>query len=169
MSIEAVSARKRVGSARMAVALGWGVVVLVFGGAATSSSAGDADARQDSAQADPMQADPMLAEMGTAPFERYCTSCHGAKAQGDGPVAPALATAPADLTRIAARRGGEFPRGEIGRMIDGRFRIDAHGTREMPVWGTRFGEAIADPGLSEEVSRGTIAVLVEYLISIQAH
>jgi mono/diheme cytochrome c family protein len=110
----------------------------------------------------------MLAEMGTEPFERYCAPCHGAKALGDGPVAPSLSTAPADLTRIAARRGGEFPRGEIGRMIDGRFVIDAHGTREMPVWGARFGEAIADPGLSEEVSRGTIAVLVEYLVSIQA-
>jgi len=113
--------------------------------------------------------DPMLAEMGAGPFAQYCASCHGASGRGDGPVRPALSTAPADLTRIAARRDGEFPRGEIARIIDGRFSIDAHGTREMPVWGDRFGERVAEPGLSEEVSRGMIAVLVEYLASIQVH
>jgi mono/diheme cytochrome c family protein len=147
----------------MALALGWGVTNFFNAAPAGAESASEAGARSDS-----IPADPMLAEMGAAPFERYCAPCHGAKAVGDGPVAADLATAPADLTRIAARRGGEFPRGEIARIVDGRFVIGAHGTREMPVWGARFGDVIADPGLSEEVTRGTIAVLVEYLVSIQA-
>lgn len=112
--------------------------------------------------------DPMLAEMGAEHFARYCAPCHGVGAKGDGPVAPALAKRPADLTRIAARRGGEFPAGEIARIIDGRFEIASHGTREMPVWGERFAEEVPDPGLSEEIARGRIAVLVEYLKSIQA-
>ena len=37
----------------------------------------------------------------------------------------------------------------------------------MPVWGERFGEAIPESGVAEEVTRGQIAVLVEYLKSIQ--
>jgi len=111
--------------------------------------------------------DPNLAEMGSEIYLRRCASCHGVDATGDGPVAASLRIPPADLTRIAARRDGTFPKGEIARYIDGRFETGAHGTREMPVWGTRFGEDIPESGLSEEVARGNIATLVDYLISIQ--
>jgi hypothetical protein len=83
------------------------------------------------------------------------------------PVATALRTAPADLTHIANRRGGEFPDGEIARYIDGRFDVSAHGAREMPVWGERFAELLPGPGIGEEAARGKIAVLLEYLKSIQ--
>lgn len=111
--------------------------------------------------------DPVLAELGAEAYPRYCASCHGLKAMGDGPTAPALIVKPADLTRIAARRGGKFPDGEIARFIDGRFTLSAHGSREMPVWGERFGDAIPESGIAEEVSRGHIATLIEYLKSIQ--
>ncbi len=111
--------------------------------------------------------DPVLAELGAEAFPRYCASCHGLGAQGNGPAAAALLVRPADLTRIAARRGGAFPDGEVARKIDGRFDLPAHGNREMPIWGDRFGDAIPDSGVAEEISRGRIAVLVEYLKSIQ--
>jgi hypothetical protein len=100
-------------------------------------------------------------------FERYCVSCHGASAHGDGPVAQALRPPPADLTRIAQRRGGKFPGGEIARTIDGRFGITAHGPRAMPVWGERFGADVPDAEVGESVARGRIATLVEYLKAIQ--
>jgi len=111
--------------------------------------------------------DPLLAEMGAERFAAYCTSCHGRKARGNGPVRFALTTPPADLTRIAARRGGKFPDGEIARMIDGRFDIAAHGTREMPVWGERFSSSIPEAEIAEGITRGNIATLVEFLKSIQ--
>jgi mono/diheme cytochrome c family protein len=111
--------------------------------------------------------DPVLAELGAEAFPRYCGSCHGVQARGDGPTATALIQPPPDLTRIAARRGGKFPDGEVARFIDGRFTLAAHGSREMPVWGERFGDAIPDSGVAEEIARGRIAVLVEYLKSIQ--
>jgi len=111
--------------------------------------------------------DPVLADMGAEAFPRYCASCHGVRGEGDGPAAEALRVRPADLTRIAARRGGSFPTGEIARFIDGRFALAAHGSREMPVWGERFGESIPESSVAEEVTRGRIAVLVEYLKSIQ--
>lgn len=111
--------------------------------------------------------DPLLAELGQPVFERYCVSCHGASARGDGPVAKALRPPPADLTGIARRRDGKFPGGEIARSIDGRFGIPAHGPRAMPVWGERFGADIPDAGIGESVARGRIATLVEYLKSIQ--
>jgi len=111
--------------------------------------------------------DPVLAELGREVFLRRCASCHGDGGRGDGPAAGALRTAPADLTRIAARRGGSFPKGEIARFVDGRFAVEAHGTREMPVWGERLGEQIPEAGVSEEVVRGQIGVVVEYLETIQ--
>ena len=117
--------------------------------------------------ATPYEVDPMLAEMGKPVFDRHCAACHGLGARGDGPSASALRVPPADLTRIAARRGGEFPAGEIARFIDGRFEMASHGTREMPIWGTRFGADIPESDIAESVTRGKVAMLIEYLKSIQ--
>jgi mono/diheme cytochrome c family protein len=112
--------------------------------------------------------DPLLVEMGAEAYQQYCTACHGLGGRGDGPAVPALKTPPPDLTQIAARRGGNFPAGEIAKFIDGRFTVAAHGSREMPIWGEHFGQDIPEAGVSESVVRGTIATLVEYLKSIQA-
>ena len=111
--------------------------------------------------------DPVLAEIGAPIFARYCSSCHGLTGRGDGPTAAALRTRPADLTAIAKRRNGAFPTGEIAKFIDGRFEYPAHGSREMPVWGTRFGSDVPDSETGESIARGNIASLVEYLKSIQ--
>ena len=111
--------------------------------------------------------DPVLAELGAPLFARYCSSCHGLGGRGDGPTAATLRTRPADLTAIATRRNGEFPTGEIAKFIDGRFAFPAHGSREMPVWGERFGSDVPDVEVGESIARGNIASLVEYLKSIQ--
>ncbi len=73
-------------------------------------------------------------------FVRYCNACHGMEGRGNGPAATALQPPPADLTRIAQRRDGLFPVAEVTAVIDGRTIIPAHGSREMPIWGERFGE-----------------------------
>jgi mono/diheme cytochrome c family protein len=120
------------------------------------------------AAAEDPRADQVLAEMGSELYLQYCASCHGVDGQGRGPVAGALKVRPADLTRIAVRREGIFPDGEVARFIDGRFVPASHGTRDMPVWGARFGERVPEAGLSEEITRGRVLVLLEYLKSIQA-
>jgi hypothetical protein len=111
--------------------------------------------------------DPVLAELGQPHFATYCASCHGALGRGDGPAARALQTPPADLRRIAFRRGGVFPDAEIARKIDGRFEIGAHGSREMPVWGRVFAADVPETDTAESITRGVVSVLVEYLKSIQ--
>jgi mono/diheme cytochrome c family protein len=67
-------------------------------------------------------------------YARFCASCHGDGARGDGPVAPTLAALVPDLTRISERYG-EFPADRLRQIIDGRSLVPAHGTRYMPVWG----------------------------------
>ena len=111
--------------------------------------------------------DSVLTPVGAESYRQYCAACHGLDAAGDGPVASALKTVPPDLTRIAARHSGSFPDAEIARIIDGRFEAPAHGSREMPVWGRRLGEPIAPGTESDEVARGRVLALIEYLKSIQ--
>ena len=100
-------------------------------------------------------------------FAKYCSSCHGMDGRGNGIVASVLQTRPADLTRIASRREGQFPLAEIAATIDGRVEVRAHGSRDMPVWGERFSEHVGGGSLGEEVVRGNLLVLVDYLRSIQ--
>jgi mono/diheme cytochrome c family protein len=100
-------------------------------------------------------------------YLRFCASCHGSEAMGDGPVSRSLNVAVPDLTRITSRYGA-FPAGLIRDTIDGR-GIDkrAHGTREMPVWGYEFWvEEGADVNAQKAV-RDAINKLVEHLRSIQ--
>jgi mono/diheme cytochrome c family protein len=100
-------------------------------------------------------------------FMQYCSACHGMDGRGNGPVAPALRTPPADLTRIAQRRGGQFRAAEIAAQIDGRAMVAAHGSREMPVWGQRFTEKFGGETIGEEAVRGHLLVLIAYLKSLQ--
>ncbi len=101
-------------------------------------------------------------------FVRYCAACHGDGGRGDGPVATAIAKPVPDLTGIAARRGGKFPRQIIKNAIDGRWQIDAHGTQQMPVWGFEFWISEGAGDFSEPRVDRILDGLVDYLASIQA-
>jgi mono/diheme cytochrome c family protein len=109
----------------------------------------------------------LVLQMGRAAFLRHCAACHGQGGRGDGPVAASLRAPPADLTRIAARRAGSFPVAELTEIVDGRRAVPAHGPREMPVWGVVFSSRIHEASSEDEVARGRLLVLVEYLRSIQ--
>jgi mono/diheme cytochrome c family protein len=71
-------------------------------------------------------------------FVRFCASCHGPNADGNGPLASSLKTPPADLRAIARRNGGRFDEAAVMAVIDGRRAVSAHGPRDMPVWGDVF-------------------------------
>jgi len=104
-------------------------------------------------------------------YEIACQPCHGVMGKGDGPKAATLAMPPADLTAIAKRNKGRFPREWITEMIDGRADVAAHGLRDMPVWGDRYRAVTMAAGESrefaEQSARDQITALVDYLESIQ--
>lgn len=52
---------------------------------------------------------PSRAASGHQDFLELCAPCHGVSGKGDGELAAGLAHPPADLTRVSARHGGEFP------------------------------------------------------------
>ncbi|MGN8545065.1 c-type cytochrome [Bradyrhizobium sp. 13971] len=76
------------------------------------------------------------ADVGKAEFQASCASCHGVDGKGKGPVAGQLKVPPADLTALAKNNNGVFPITAVYEAIDGRRTISAHGTHEMPIWGT---------------------------------
>jgi mono/diheme cytochrome c family protein len=100
-------------------------------------------------------------------FQRLCAACHGSGGQGDGPVAEVLSVPVPDLTRLAQRNGGELPRETLKQQIDGRDRISAHGTQQMPVWGYEFWIDEGAGAFSEQRVSETLDDLVAYLASIQ--
>jgi mono/diheme cytochrome c family protein len=107
-------------------------------------------------------------------FALYCASCHGADARGGGPVAEEMKTPPPSLREIAKRDGGAFTESGVISYIDGRNMPRAHGSSDMPVWGTLFGyvaEAgkLLDPKQQPIPHRvqQNIASIAKYLESIQ--
>ncbi len=100
---------------------------------------------------------------GKATYERYCASCHGTAAKGDGPLASGLTTRPPDLTQFAKEAGGQFPITRVVAAIDGTTAVQHHGSADMPVWGERFR---AETG-SRTKTRAKVLSIAEYLRSIQ--
>lgn len=98
-------------------------------------------------------------------YRTYCASCHGVDGRGDGPMAPALRAEPTDLTLLEAR--GAFHESRIMAVIDGRRQVDAHGSREMPVWGGVFVSELDTLQYTEYTTLLRTRDLMEYLRSIQ--
>jgi mono/diheme cytochrome c family protein len=103
------------------------------------------------------------ADSGAAMFSSYCASCHGANAQGAGPAAPALRTAPPDLTLLAKNNRGAFPGDRIAMTLGRIPAAGAHGSADMPVWGDLFRQSHQ----SETVTPMRIYNLTRYLESLQ--
>ena len=100
---------------------------------------------------------------GAAIYRDYCWSCHGPGARGNGPFTFALKTVPPDLTTLALRNAGLFPRDRIRRVVEG-VGLRSHGDREMPVYGSLFRrQRPRDPGAA-----ASIDAVVAFLESIQS-
>jgi mono/diheme cytochrome c family protein len=114
------------------------------------------------------------AELGRHEFDMNCAICHGIDARGGGPMRPFLARVPADLTSLARRNGGVFPKDAVAELIDGRATAEPgpHGTREMPIWGNVYREQSdyqmrGMPFPSDWTVRGRILALTDYLSTLQ--
>lgn len=97
-------------------------------------------------------------------YVRYCVSCHGKAARGDGPLANDLKVAVPDLTTMAARNAGRFPSGSVQRIIEGGDSLRGHGTADMPAWGDAFKRT---EGTEARTPKEAIHNLSLYLASLQ--
>ena len=102
---------------------------------------------------------------GRATFRQFCSPCHGVDARGDGPVGRLLLAKPSDLTHVAQRNHGQFPKDRITEALSVgvRMETEAHGSDQMPIWGPVFRTIDSSP---EQVAQ-RIDNLIAYLESIQ--
>jgi len=98
-------------------------------------------------------------------YTAYCAVCHGTDGKGGGPAASALKTPPADLTTLSKNNGGKFPSMKVTSAIRGDSGLPAHGSKEMPVWGSLFWTM--SHGHEGEVQQ-RVANLTHYVESLQA-
>ncbi len=82
-------------------------------------------------------------------------------------MAPALATAPTDLTTLKERWGGTYSIDKVAEVIDGRREIRAHGGSTMPVWGKLLRDELDEKPDREAATVRTVRAIAEYIGTIQ--
>jgi mono/diheme cytochrome c family protein len=92
---------------------------------------------------------------GKTAYLSSCAPCHGADAKGFGILGVVYKLQPPSLTVLAKRNDGEFPARAVNEIIDGLKFVEAHGTREMPIWGF------------DVMVRSRITAIVDYLNRVQ--
>lgn len=99
-------------------------------------------------------------------YDRHCAECHGLSHTGPTPVAD-REHEPADLRRLSAKYGTPLDRERLAAYIDGRHGLPAERSADMPVWGEALYDHLPEGAALEELREGAIALIVEYLQSVQ--
>jgi len=115
------------------------------------------------ASADQSTATKEAIDKGRTTFLRYCVSCHGKEAKGDGSLAKDLRVPVPDLGTLSARSGGTFPYDRVVQIISKGNEVRAHGTNDMPAWGPAFNRTDGIEAPVDEAIRN----LAHYLGSVQ--
>jgi mono/diheme cytochrome c family protein len=100
---------------------------------------------------------------GAEMYDAYCAACHGKEGRGDGPAASVFKTPPTNLTTLTAKNNGKFPDLAVLTVIQwGPTSSNAHGSKDMPVWGNIFSSIG-----NEAQTRQRIYNLTKYVESLQ--
>ncbi len=126
---------------------------------------------------DAQGADVGRTEVGRFEYLNSCAACHGVTGKGDGSVARSLKLTPADLTKLSEANKGVFPFARIYEVVDGRFEVETHGKRDMPIWGEIYKPTwnslqspvapIYSKEVAESIVRSRILALIEYISTLQ--
>jgi mono/diheme cytochrome c family protein len=100
-------------------------------------------------------------------YLKYCGSCHGTGARGDGPVSRDLKVKVPDLTLLRGKNKGIYPLDRVMSSIDGSRVVRAHGTRNMPVWGEVFRQEREKEKYTELTSLLKAKLIAEYVGTLQ--
>ena len=101
-------------------------------------------------------------------FAQNCASCHGLDAKGSGPMSRNMIKMAPDLTTLASRNNGTFPRDYVMSTIDGLDR-GTHFSGAMPEFGAGdmgYIIIVERDGLGTPVPAELLA-LTEYLERVQ--
>jgi mono/diheme cytochrome c family protein len=142
---------------------GWLPIILVAGLAVVALPAGAQEQASPSGGVKKVPVHQNNMVQGALLYRNYCATCHGMAGKGNGPAAPALKTAPPDLTVMAKNNDGIFPELKVLHVLESGPDLAAHGSKDMPIWGPIFRSMGPDRSLGHlrQVN------LTDYLKSIQ--
>lgn len=110
---------------------------------------------------------PTSAASGKQMYTNYCAVCHGADGKGNGPAAAAMKTPPTDLTMMSKNNGGKFPSAHVASVLQFGVENTAHGSQDMPIWGTAFRSLARGTVSPSSQTHQRIANLTDYLKTLQ--
>ena len=141
------------------------VTIALMAGLASASILGFAQDTVPKIKTVPIQ--PTSPTSGQEMYATYCAACHGAKATGNGPAAQAMKAPPADLTMLSKKNNGVFPADHVHAVLQFGVMTPAHGSAEMPIWGTLLRTLQPPSPNSTMVVNQRILNLTNYLKQIQ--
>jgi mono/diheme cytochrome c family protein len=99
-------------------------------------------------------------------YVSYCAPCHGVDGKGSGPMASSLVQRPADLSVLSKNNGGKFPSTHVASVLQFGAKNPAHGTAEMPIWGSLFSQ-MNPPSPQKDLVALRVSNLAQYLQTLQ--
>ncbi len=113
-------------------------------------------------------------DIGKREYMENCAACHGVTGRGNGPMAGIINQKVADLTQLSKANNGIFPYAAVYEAVDGSRVTAAHGTRDMPIWGSVYNEQAPQwlgydysRGDAQTFVRGRILALIGYIQTLQ--
>lgn len=113
-------------------------------------------------------------DIGQREYVENCAVCHGTSGKGDGPMAGIINQKVPDLTTLSQANNGIFPYSTVYEVVDGTREAQAHGTRDMPIWGSVYNEQAPQwlgydysKGDAQSFVRGRILALIGYIQTLQ--
>jgi len=104
---------------------------------------------------------------GAEDFAAFCSSCHGMGGKGDGPMAAGLTKRPADLTRLARRNDGDFPKLRVMAKIWG-YTGGKGGAAIMPDFGALLDSPLVPYDAGDGIESPTPLRLVQLAEHVQS-
>lgn len=150
----------------MARILSVAVLTILFSGALVATSSRNDAQQSQTPQIKKVPMRPTSPASGKEMYEAYCAACHGVQGKGNGPAAPAMKAPPTDLTQLSTRNGGKFPDGRVATVLQFGTPTRAHGSADMPVWGSLMRSTCGVYG-GADVTQLRIHNITEYIRQLQ--
>jgi len=111
---------------------------------------------------------PVDPQSGEKMYMTYCAVCHGADGKGVGPAATAMKVPPTNLRTLSKANGGKYPSAHVFSVVYGDTASpEAHGSREMPVWGSLFSSLCSGAPTAHAQVQSRVNKITSYVESLQ--
>jgi mono/diheme cytochrome c family protein len=140
------------------------ILALIFGCTAWSQEQSSGTPEKKTVKSAPVKS--TMPDTGRGLYKELCTSCHGQSGKGDGPAAATFKVPPTDLTALAKKNNGKYPADHVASVLRFGTAVPAHGSSEMPVWGSVLGTSPIH-GTDPAKVQLRIGALTDYVETLQ--